>query len=198
MSESVMLDSQRMFEHACAFCDCAKFCEVEPNNIEYRMRSHTVSGIVNSAFACEVFIKTLLVFHGKTISEIKGHKLKTLWKEFKMLDNATAAFVEERMREWFNSTNANMFDEKQLAGLDHIYFNIICADDRDVTIQSRNTGHYWYLHNTGYPSEGSCIIFHKHRFSHPYHQHGRARTLRQAVKSIKQHDEYQLKVRKTI
>ena len=42
-----------------------------------------------------------------------------------------------------------MIDEKQLAGLDHIYFNIICADDRDVTIQSRNTGHYWYLHNTG-------------------------------------------------
>ena len=38
MSESSMLDSQRMFEHACAFCNCAKFCEVEPNNIEYRMR----------------------------------------------------------------------------------------------------------------------------------------------------------------
>ena len=111
MNESEMLDSQRMFEHACAFCDCAKFCEVEPNNIEYRMHSHTVSGIVNSAFACEVFVKTLLVFHGRTISEIKGHKLKTLWKEFKTLDNATAVLVEERMREWFNSTNTNMFAE---------------------------------------------------------------------------------------
>lgn len=91
-----------------------------------------------------------------------------------------------------------MFDEKQLAGLDHIYFNIISANVRDVTIQSRNTGNYWYLHNTGYPTEGSCIIFHKHKFSHPYHQDGRARNLRQAVKSIKQHDEYQLKVRKTV
>ena len=47
------------------------------------MRSHTVSGIVNSAFACEVFIKTLLVFHGRTIVEIKGHKLKMLWEEYK-------------------------------------------------------------------------------------------------------------------
>ena len=111
MSESAMLDLQRMFEHACAFCDCAKFCEVEPNNIEYRMRSHTVSGIVNSAFACEVFIKTLLVFHGRTVLEIRGHKLKTLWEEFRTLDNATATLVEERMREWFNSTNTNMFDD---------------------------------------------------------------------------------------
>ena len=55
-----------------------------------------------------------------------------------------------------------MFDEKQLADLDRVYFNVILADDRDVTIQSRNTGHYWYLHNTGYPTEGFCIIFHKH------------------------------------
>ena len=77
-----------MFEHACAFCDCAKFCEVESSNIEYRMRSHTVSGIVNSAFACEIFIKTLLVFHGRTIMDIKGHELKLLWEKFKREDSS--------------------------------------------------------------------------------------------------------------
>ena len=64
-----------------------------------------------------------------------------------------------------------MFDEKQLSQLDPVYFNIITLDDRDVTIQSRNTGYYWYLHCTEYPTEDACIIFHKHRFSHPYHQH---------------------------
>lgn len=111
MSERVMLDTERMFQHGCAFCDCAKYCEVEPNNIEYRMRSHTVSGIVNSAFACEVFIKTLLVFHGKTVGEIKGHELKMLWEKFKKVDYETALLIEERMREWFKSENENMFDE---------------------------------------------------------------------------------------
>lgn len=111
MDQSVIIDSRCMFEHACAFCDCAKFCEIEPNNIEYRMCSHTVSGIVNSAFACEVFIKALLVFHGKTVKEIKGHKLKDLWREFRMLDNETAVLVEKRIREWFNSSNENMFRE---------------------------------------------------------------------------------------
>ena len=64
-----------------------------------------------------------------------------------------------------------MFDEESLRKIDSTYFNIILADDRDVTIQSRNTGHYWYLHCAGYPTEQALVIFHKHRFNHPYHQH---------------------------
>jgi hypothetical protein len=91
-----------------------------------------------------------------------------------------------------------MFDEKSLAKIDPVYFNIILADDRDVTIQSRNTGHYWYLHCAGYPTEEALVIFHKHRFKDGYHQHGHARSLRQAIKSIQGHDDYQIRVRKTV
>ncbi len=65
--------------------------------------------------------------------------------------------------------------------------NDILAEEYDVTIRSKNTGHIWYIHNPEYPGEGECIIFHKHRASQPYHQHGRARSLGQAVKSIKGH-----------
>lgn len=61
-----------------------------------------------------------------------------------------------------------MFNKEHLDKIDRNYFNVIIADDRNVTLQSRNTGHYWYLHCTGYPTEGTCIIFHKHRFNHPY------------------------------
>ena len=43
---------------------------------------------------------------------------------------------------------------------------------------------------------GECIIFHKHRASQPYHQHGRARSLRQAVRSIMGHDVFQMNGRK--
>ena len=64
-----------------------------------------------------------------------------------------------------------MFDENSLKKIDTKYFNIILMDDRDITIQSRNTGHYWYLHCTEYPMEQSLIIFHKHFFKCPYHQH---------------------------
>ena len=54
-----------------------------------------------------------------------------------------------------------MFDTDQLSGIDPGYFNIILMDEYDVTIQSKNTGHFWYLHNTGFPTESSCIIFQK-------------------------------------
>ena len=58
-----------------------------------------------------------------------------------------------------------MFDTEQLKAIDSSYFNIITVDEYDVTIQSRNTGHYWYLHCTGVPGDAVCIIFHKHKYS---------------------------------
>lgn len=89
-----------------------------------------------------------------------------------------------------------MFSTEQLNQMDSSYFNIILTDNKDVTIQSKNTGHYWYLHCTEYPTEESCIIFHKHRYNHPYHQHGSAKTLMQALKSIQRHDAWQTKTRR--
>lgn len=85
-----------------------------------------------------------------------------------------------------------MFSKEELKSLDTKYFAVIVADEYDVTVMSRNTGHYWYIHNPEYPGKGSCIIFHKHKASHPYHQHGRADTLRQAVRSIQGHDRWQM------
>lgn len=60
-----------------------------------------------------------------------------------------------------------MFNTKDLKCLDPNYFCIIAVDDYDVTIISRNTGHYWYLHNLECPGEGSVVIFHRHRLCHP-------------------------------
>ena len=82
-----------------------------------------------------------------------------------------------------------MFRAEEIEKLDKSYFNIILAENYDVTIQSKNTGHIWYIHNPEYPGEGECIIFHKHRASQPYHQHGRAR-------SIKGHDVFQMNGRR--
>lgn len=89
-----------------------------------------------------------------------------------------------------------MFNSDDLKCLDPAYFNIIAIDDYDVTIMSRNTGHYWYIHNCEWPDAGSVVVFHKHRYQHPYHQHNRANTLRQAVRGIKRHDRWQMNGRK--
>ena len=89
-----------------------------------------------------------------------------------------------------------MFDARDFECLDPNYFQIINVNDYDVTVRSRNTGHYWYLHNPEYSEQGTVIIFHKHKASHPYHQHGRANTLWQAVRSIRGHDKWQMNGRK--
>lgn len=51
-----------------------------------------------------------------------------------------------------------MFDEISLKKIDAKYFNIILLDNKDITLQSRNTGHYWYLHCTEYLEEQSLIL----------------------------------------
>jgi len=84
-----------------------------------------------------------------------------------------------------------MFDTNDLASLDPKYFSIIFTDVFDVTIMSRNTGHFWFIHNPEYPTPGTGIIFHKHKA----HQHGRANSLKQAVRSIQSHDRWQMQGR---
>ena len=42
-----------------------------------------------------------------------------------------------------------MFDAKDMECLNPEYFSIIMANEYDVTVMSRNTGHYWYVHCTG-------------------------------------------------
>lgn len=50
-------------------------------------------------------------------------------------------------------------------------------NDNQKEVRSKNMGHYWYLHNAEYPECETVIIFHKHKFFHLYHQHGRANSL---------------------
>lgn len=53
-----------------------------------------------------------------------------------------------------------MFDTKDLDAISQEYFNIICTSEYDVTVQSKNTGHFWYLHNVTQPNANTCVIFH--------------------------------------
>lgn len=88
-----------------------------------------------------------------------------------------------------------MFSQQQLSSIDRNYFDVIIADPYDVTLRSKNTGHYWYLHNTGVPAEDSCLLYHKHQSFHPYHQQRRETHFRSAIKTIRSHDDYQINVR---
>ena len=64
-------DCGEMFRHACAFADCADFCREKELHLLYSQPQ-----VVNSAFACEVFLKAILKWHD--IEKKKVHKLKEL------------------------------------------------------------------------------------------------------------------------
>lgn len=112
MTGNTLFDACRMFKHACAFVGCAQFCEREPWNIEKRLPDYTVADIVNSAFACEVFIKAILLYNGKTIEEIKRarHGIQGLWELLKTENPDVSTDIETRVINIFESTDPDFFN----------------------------------------------------------------------------------------
>ena len=47
--------THQMFEHACAFADCARYCQIEPNNIKHRTKSPTKDA--NTALSVELGLR---------------------------------------------------------------------------------------------------------------------------------------------
>ena len=78
----VMFDCMEMFDHACAFCECADLARDKGrSSIRYAGFFGVAVG-VNSAFDCEVFLKLLLKLY--SINNKKCHNLKSL---FELLPN---------------------------------------------------------------------------------------------------------------
>ena len=73
MTGNHLFDTKQMFHHACAFASCASFCRKNGHHIDY-----VNPEIVNSAFACEIFLKTLLFYN--EIGYGKKHDLEALYK----------------------------------------------------------------------------------------------------------------------
>ena len=101
---------QHMFRHACAFVDCATACEIEPSHIKPRTASHLTANMVNSALACEIFLKALLVSYGTNLSELQDeHRLKELWKRYRKKDKYMARKIEKSINRWFRTKNNTLF-----------------------------------------------------------------------------------------
>lgn len=88
-----------------------------------------------------------------------------------------------------------MFITKELKNIDRTYFHIIHAGCYSITLQSKNTKHYWHILQQEYPLFTSCKIWHKHKQTAPFHEQGNVPTLKQAMDKIREHDHYHLYVR---
>ena len=90
-----------------------------------------------------------------------------------------------------------MFNTEELNTLDRKYFNVIAAGEYDVTVMSRNTGHYWYIHDPDCEDRRVLALFHRHYGGAvPYHFQRHEPTLRSAVRYIRKHDIFQMNGRK--
>jgi len=77
LTENKLYDCQEMFRVACTFCECADMAQDKFQHDTADIGFYNTPSIVNSAFACEVFMKAILKF--KQIEAPKAHKLKTLY-----------------------------------------------------------------------------------------------------------------------
>ena len=126
-----------MFKHGCAFAECGKHCEIEPISNEQKAGSFTIAGIVNSAFSCEIFLKTLLVITGSTTPP-HGHKLSDLWNDLERQDSSLSESIRLYIQNLFPSKNTNLIDN--LLAVDTIsdafyHWRYIYEDDKKTELR---------------------------------------------------------------
>ena len=98
MTNDKMFVCCEMFHHACAFSDCSDFA------LQVVCQDKTVTGceptpaVVNSAFACEVYLKALLKYNDNPV--MKEHRLKELY-----------GLLPENTREWIKLTVINHYGQ---------------------------------------------------------------------------------------
>ena len=113
MTGNTLFDACRIFKHACAFADCAVFCEREPKSVVVRSQQCAVPDIVNSAFACEVFMKSIIVYNEISLDDIckLNHGLINLWEKLRIVDNSFTTCVEMKIKDEFEIDGVEELDE---------------------------------------------------------------------------------------
>lgn len=85
-----------------------------------------------------------------------------------------------------------MFTQKDISSIDTSYFFILQSSAFSITLQSKNTKHYWHIiHEVG-PGYATCQINHKHHYENPWHKHRNQPNLSAVLKEIQSHDLFHL------
>lgn len=90
-----------------------------------------------------------------------------------------------------------MFSKDELQSIDRRYFKVMQAGAFCIVLESRNTGHQWWIGPIGFGDE--IQLHHRHKRSYPWHLQklfGKRHTLPGAIDEIKCHDRYVLNGRK--
>lgn len=93
------IDLDKVLDQARAFATIAKLCETEGAEFLCSPNSRFAAGVANSAFACELYLKALLLHAGKTLRGIKqkGHGLLDLFRALEDTDPGLASRIEDEV-----------------------------------------------------------------------------------------------------
>lgn len=96
-----IISPNKSLAQANAFDSVAELCEIESAEFKCSLQSRFADGIANSAFACELFLKALLIHSEKNIAEIRkfNHNLYELFRELEDTDKTTALIIERHVME---------------------------------------------------------------------------------------------------
>lgn len=89
-----------------------------------------------------------------------------------------------------------MISQEELQMIDNQYFNVIQKSCFIISLQSKNTKHYWNIVEEEFPHFRHFKVYHKHNQSDEFHRHRDRGNLSLVLQDIIDHDIFQMKGRK--
>ena len=118
-TESSVYNSGEMFSLGCAFMYSGD-ANLHGNAIKPKSRHQHVVGVVNLAFACELFMKCMINMSDELDKPLKEHKLNELWKRYKSKCEADAAVIEKTVK---NQIDTEFTFEEMLRDDSNVFYN---------------------------------------------------------------------------
>lgn len=126
-----MFDAKKLFDLGIAFLNAGDV-NFHESAIKCRSDYQNVAGVVNLAFACELFIKCLLNTVGV---EARGHKLENLWLQYKNACRNGASEIELAV---MNCLVTDFTFEKMLHDDSNVFYNYRYVYDPERSAEIRD------------------------------------------------------------
>ena len=115
-----MFDSKKMFDLGFAFLNAGE-ANFQEGAIRHRSDYQNVAGVVNLAFACELFLKCLLNMAGLETRGYKHeHKIEALWSKYKNTSGNDASQIETSV---MNQLVTDFTFEEMLHNDSNVFYN---------------------------------------------------------------------------
>lgn len=85
-----------------------------------------------------------------------------------------------------------MITEKEKKLFDTEYFNILLINGFAISVQSKNTKHYWHIEEEEFAHFRHFKLYHKHNRSDEFHRHRDRKNMAAVIDEIKGHDKFQM------